>query len=248
MCAAVFREFGRLVNGMKQTLSCRVWGKQAVYRLTWAIGAVILVVGAGGAQASVGSSSVVVALCVDDATSCKSGSGGGNNCGVSLPVTDKLTATGGSWVQFRQTYLNADSGEVFADWGLSTSTLNNGANRYIMGIQVESSGSTVSENVKRCQSLGIHPHGFQFIVDAGADGWSSSSSCSSTASWEVSVGVEFSFTGPGISGTASYGESKTCGDGKEWDSEVLIHTSGSADHPPCSTVPVPLSNNPCLAA
>jgi len=154
-------------------------------------------------------------------------------CGAAAPVTGVITGNGNSWFQLYKDPL----GNLVASWMLQTNNLNNGADEWVFGLEwgapgPSGTGMTIArsrlfeDQLGVCRPLGEAGLGpTEFYVDAGAGGFSGSSSCSISFSWEIGAGV--SITGP--SGSASLGGSLECGAGTTFDSESLLRGGGSTN-------------------
>jgi hypothetical protein len=154
---------------------------------------------------------------------------------TAVPVTDVIVGNGGSTFQlFQVPGTPSQRTAVYGSWSLVTNNLNNGADRWAFGWELRGNSGAVQDTGvvdKRggtCVYLGHANQNFQYFIDAGAGGWSTSTQCTITFSWEVTIGVQFTATGPQGGGSATMGGSVSCGSGAVFDSESLLRDVGFA--------------------
>jgi hypothetical protein len=175
------------------------------------------------------------------------------NC-LGFPVA-AMQGNGGSWFK-----IYARPGSItnyYISWSLQTNNINNGADGWGFGVEVSdkpitaamlfAQGSGSLTDIARsavlfqenqfgvCQHIGWLSGTLEsayYYVDAGAYGWSTSSECSVTLSWQVKVGVKATITGPETHAEVTMGGAVTCGDGTVYDSESLMKGGGPISYIP----------------
>lgn len=154
---------------------------------------------------------------------------------AAYPATPRKSNGVSSWFQL---YQSPSTGWVYASWSLAGSRINNGPDGFVFGVQIDSDDanghhrSVLELEVQGgdCVPVGLAPlpgiQSFDYLLEAGAWGGSIQAQCSMTISWELEVGVKFSIMDLGTHAEFRLGESGTCSDGAQWDSEVLLQRRG----------------------
>ncbi|MES2155837.1 MAG: hypothetical protein V4510_11945 [bacterium] len=153
---------------------------------------------------------------------------------LALPITDVIQGNGGSWFQL---YQDQQEGSMYLSYSLTTNNLNNGADGWTFGLEIDQAPGaenfvwTSDNSLVTCAYLGhwaaADTDPMDYIVDAGAWGMSGASSCSWSISWELEIGLQVTMLDSGAHVTERFGATVGCSDGVEFDSESLMRGTGT---------------------